>query len=160
MKGVRLLVIGAVVFILLAGAGVWLWEGTSAPASARPLVIDADDIELVTQGVQVYADNCAACHGSDLEGEPRWQVRKDDGRLPAPPHDASGHTWHHTDDVLFKLTKYGPAAFVGGDYETDMPAYEDTLSDREIVAVLAYIKSTWPEQIRARHDQLNASRGQ
>ncbi|TNE39067.1 MAG: cytochrome c, partial [Sphingomonadales bacterium] len=33
--------------------------------------------------------------------------------------------------------------------------YADTLSDAEIIAVLSYIKSTWPEEIRARHDDLN-----
>ena len=34
------------------------------------------------------------------------------GRMPAPPHDASGHTWHHRDDVLFRLVKEGVTAVV------------------------------------------------
>ncbi|MBB90587.1 MAG: cytochrome C, partial [Magnetovibrio sp.] len=51
--------------------------------------------------------------------------------------------------------KRGPAAVVGGSYESDMPGFDGVLTDAEIVAVLSYIKSTWPASIRARHDDLN-----
>ncbi|MEX0923219.1 MAG: c-type cytochrome [Rhodovibrionaceae bacterium] len=105
-------------------------------------------------GEEVYAAHCAACHGAELEGEPDWRQRKPDGKLPAPPHDPSGHTWHHPDPQLFALTKYGPAALVGGGYESDMPAYEELLSDREIRASIAYIKSRWPEDIRAQQAEI------
>ncbi len=70
------------------------------------------------------------------------------GRLPAPPHDASGHTWHHPDGVLFRVTKDGPAAVVGDGYESDMPGFGDVMSDPEIQAVVEFIKSTWPERER------------
>ena len=123
--------------------------------SAQPAGIDPGDARLVALGGEVYARDCAACHGAALEGQPNWRQRRADGRLPAPPHDASGHTWHHPDPQLFALTKYGPAAVAGGTYESDMPAYEDTLSDEEIWAVLSYIKSRWPSAVRARHDQIN-----
>ena len=69
------------------------------------------------------------------------------GRLPAPPHDESGHTWHHDDVVLFEVTKYGLAKHAPAGYQSDMPAFGDRLSDDEIVAVLAYIKSRWPQDI-------------
>ena len=85
---------------------------------------------------------------ANLEGEPDWQRRRSDGTLPAPPHDATGHTWHHSDEQLFRLTRDGPGAIAGDDYRTTMPAYAGILSDREIWAVLAYIKSRWPEDIR------------
>ena len=100
----------------------------------------------------------SSCHGENLQGEPghpNWRKRKPNGRLPAPPHDGSGHTWHHVDKQLFELTKYGPAALAGGGYESDMPGYGDSLSDDEIIAVLSYIKSRWPEDVRQRHDLLN-----
>ena len=71
------------------------------------------------------------------------------GRLPAPPHDASGHTWHHTDRVLFDIVKRGPAAIVGAGYESDMPGYEGVLTDDEITSIVDYIKSTWPDKERA-----------
>lgn len=66
--------------------------------------------------------------------------------MPAPPHDQSGHTWHHTDKALFGVTKLGLKLFAGENYESDMPAFEGILKDEEIEAVLAYIKSTWPER--------------
>lgn len=101
----------------------------------------------IAQGRALYAEHCAACHGADLEGEPDWQQPLADGTMPAPPHDASGHTWHHSDRELFLITKYGMSAVVP-EYDSDMPAFEGVLSDEEIRAVLAYIKSTWPEAER------------
>ena len=70
-------------------------------------------------------------------------------------HDKSGHTWHHSSKVLFDYTKLGPKALIGRDYQTDMPGYKDILLDAEIIAVLSYIKSTWPENIRRRHDAID-----
>ena len=35
-----------------------------------------------------------------------------------------------------------------------MPAFGQTLSDAEIWAVLAFIKSRWPEEIRARQAEI------
>lgn len=70
------------------------------------------------------------------------------GRLPAPPHDASGHTWHHPDAVLAGITRRGLKPYVGQDYESDMPAFEGILSDEQIGDILSYIKSTWPERER------------
>jgi mono/diheme cytochrome c family protein len=115
----------------------------------------ANDPETVTLGSQVYAANCAACHGVDLEGQPDWRKAGPEGRLPAPPHDATGHTWHHDDDTLFRLTKYGVAKLIGDpDYASDMPIYVGILTDEEIVAALSYIKSSWPQDIRVRHDAM------
>jgi mono/diheme cytochrome c family protein len=94
-------------------------------------------------GQRLYATHCASCHGADLQGEPDWQNPKPNGRMPAPPHDASGHTWHHSDEELFWITKFGLSAVVSN-YESDMPAFGNVLSDREIEAVLAFIKGTWP----------------
>lgn len=109
-------------------------------------------VEQVALGRTLYAENCASCHGADLEGQPDWKRRLDNGRMPAPPHDESGHTWHHSDKALFTITKGGVGAVVPN-YESDMPAFESKLSDQEIAAVLAYIKSTWPERQRAYQDE-------
>jgi mono/diheme cytochrome c family protein len=104
--------------------------------------------EDVKRGAELYAEHCASCHGKNLEGQVDWMKRLPSGRLPAPPHDASGHTWHHSDEQLFTITKDGMAAIVP-DYESDMPAFRDVLTDAEIRDVLAFIKSTWPERERA-----------
>ncbi|MDF0603596.1 cytochrome c [Psychromarinibacter sp. C21-152] len=111
--------------------------------------------DVISQGRQIYADQCAACHGADLEGQPEWRSPLPSGRLPAPPHGASGHTWHHPDDVLFRIVKEGTAAIVGGGYESDMPGFADVLSDPEIRAVLDYIKSTWPERERSYQERVS-----
>jgi len=113
----------------------------------------------VALGEMVYAENCAACHGVNLEGQPNWRQRNAAGRLPAPPHNARGHTWHHDDATLFGITKLGTAEFTGLDIVSDMPAFEDVLSDAEIRAVLAYIKSRWPLRIRQRSDSINRRAG-
>ena len=138
--------------VLAGGAAAVLLPGREGDAAS----LDPDDREKVALGARLYAEHCAACHGVELEGQADWRQRRADGRLPAPPHDESGHTWHHPAEQLFALTKQGPAALVGGSYQSDMPAYEDILTDAEIWAVLSYIKSRWPEDIRARHDQMSA----
>lgn len=107
-------------------------------------------------GQEVYAANCASCHGANLEGQSDWRRRNENGLMPAPPHDASGHTWHHADRQLFTITKLGLGAIVPG-YESDMPAFEGILTDAEIAATLAFIKSTWPERERGFQDEVTAN---
>jgi mono/diheme cytochrome c family protein len=109
----------------------------------------AGDAEQLALGEKIYAEHCAACHGAKLEGQPDWQKKLPTGRFPAPPHDDSGHTWHHSDEVLFGITKRGlvpPYAPPG--YESDMPAFGGRLSDAQIRAVLAYISSRWSRPVR------------
>ncbi len=111
-------------------------------------------------GEKLYAQHCAACHGANLEGQPNWRARLPNGRMPAPPHDDSGHTWHHPDPVLFGITKHGlvpPYAPKG--YESDMPAFAGTLSDAEIRAVLAFIESRWSERVRKLRAEMLQNRG-
>jgi mono/diheme cytochrome c family protein len=93
------------------------------------------------EGRELYVTYCASCHGANLQGQPDWKQPLADGTMPAPPHDASGHTWHHADELLFQIIKEGGQ---GG-----MPAFGAQLSDDQIWAVLAYIKSTWPPYIQA-----------
>ena len=137
---------------VVAAGAVW-FVAADRTAEAETIQLRPDSSDIVAQGAEIYAAACASCHGVDLEGQPNWRSRNADGRLPAPPHDASGHTWHHDATALFQLTKVGVAEMIGDpDYASDMPAFADTLTDAEIVAVLSYIKSTWPADIRARHD--------
>ncbi len=117
-------------------------------AAVSGATASAEEIDL---GRALYADHCAACHGADLEGAPDWQRPGPDGRLPAPPHDETGHTWHHDDTMLFEYTRRGGQAYLddlGVAYDSGMPAFGDVLSDAEIRAILAFIRSTWPERIQ------------
>jgi mono/diheme cytochrome c family protein len=54
------------------------------------------------------------------------------------------------------MTKYGIEKMIGKPYPNNMPAYEDKLTDEEILAVLSYIKSTWSGRTQRQHDQINA----
>jgi len=133
--------LAAAVAVAVAAAlfgGPFLGGGSGPPA----IVLKPDDVKLTALGEKVYQAQCASCHGAKLEGQPEWQSRGADGRLPAPPHDASGHTWHHPDETLFRITKFGVAKAANlTDYKSAMPIYDGVLSDEEIVAVLSWIKS-------------------
>ena len=120
--------------------------GTPGPET-RPLPeLDAVEIAL---GQELYAIHCAGCHGAELEGEADWQIQNEDGSFRAPPHGASGHTWHHSDKLLLESIRLGGARLpdsIGG--TSKMPAFEGVLDGRQMEAVLTYIKSTWSEDIR------------
>jgi mono/diheme cytochrome c family protein len=119
----------------------------------------APDPAKLSLGKKVYERDCAVCHGAKLEGQPNWRQKLPNGRLPAPPHDDSGHTWHHTDAALFEITKNGltpPYAPKG--YESDMPAFRGNLSDDEIRAVLAYIGSQWSAEVRKQRAEMLRNR--
>ena len=134
---------GAVFVGTLAAGVTWLRLGGPVPGNPH-------DRAQIVAGEHLYATHCASCHGKNLEGDPDWQSRLPNGRLRPPPHDDTGHTWHHSDPVLFTITKEGlkpPIAPKG--YESDMPAFGRKLSDAEIWAVLAFIKSKWSEDARA-----------
>jgi S-disulfanyl-L-cysteine oxidoreductase SoxD len=139
---------------LVAGAAA---IGVAVAAVAVFLAWPRDDPARIAAGRAAYDRYCASCHGAQLEGEPNWREKKPTGRMPAPPHDASGHTWHHPDGVLFGITKFGlvPGKYAPPGYESDMPGFGGALSDDEIGAVLDYIKSTWPDEIRRAQSEAN-----
>lgn len=147
----RLIVFVAIGLIAAAGAGAWWTLGPQQPARRA----DPTDAAQVARGEPLYAEHCAECHGPELGGEPNWRQRNPDGTLPAPPHDETGHTWHHPDSLLFDYTKRGGAAVAPEGFQSAMPGFGDVLSDAEIWAVLAYIKSRWPAEVRARQAEIS-----
>lgn len=137
----------------------WAWAATVAASlsACGGGGSDPDPFALM-EGEGIYKAECASCHGAKLEGQPDWRIRRPDGKLPAPPHDATGHTWHHPMEQLVAITKFGlvpPNAPAG--YVSDMPAFGGRLTDTQIQRVLLYIESQWPAEIRARRaERLNA----
>ena len=133
--------------VVAAAIAGWLPVGQIASA--------ADDL---AQGAALYAEHCASCHGENLEGAPDWRRQGEDGLYPAPPHDATGHTWHHGDRLLFDYTKLGGegalAALGITDFESGMPGFAEVLTDDEIRNILAFIKSTWPEPLRSHQEDM------
>lgn len=132
MPHIRRVAIGPVLLLvlLLAGCG---GEGEATSAAGPELA----------QGQALYEANCAACHGIEGEGQPNWRSPDENGQFPAPPHDESGHTWHHADAVLLGIIAEG-----GQMPNSAMPAFGDKLTQEEMEAILAYIKSFWPPEIR------------
>ncbi|TMV10002.1 cytochrome c [Ruegeria sediminis] len=136
-------------FVLAAIAVVIVVIGQGADRKA--------DLGDPARGAVLYAENCASCHGANLEGQPDWRSPGEDGVLPAPPHDRTGHTWHHGDGLLFDYTKLGGAEMlkrmgVTG-VNSGMPGFADSLSDQEIWDILAFIKTSWPERERELQQQ-------
>lgn len=145
-------------FALLALSATVLLAACERTPGEPTVAPDLNDAARISAGQSVYERQCASCHGARLEGQPNWTQRLPNGRLPAPPHDDSGHTWHHPSELLFALTKHGlvpPYAPAG--YASDMPAFGGVLRDDEIWNVLAFIRSRWSAEVRERHNALEAS---
>jgi mono/diheme cytochrome c family protein len=140
------------IFLLFFGIIIYMPKDKNAQAA---YILNPNNRDIVELGKSVYVQNCASCHGVKLEGQKDWMSRLPDGLMPAPPHDETGHTWHHSDKYLFMITKYGIEDIIGQNYANNMPAYENILSDKEIISVLSYIKSTWPNKVKKIHDQIN-----
>ena len=141
---------GTVVFVGLAGLAVYMNAGVGSTSAKDGTFSIPEEFDLA-EGMSIYGEYCAACHGANLEGQENWRTPGEDGILPAPPHDATGHTWHHDDVVLFNYTKLGGQGIMaarGIEIESGMPAFGEQLSDQQIWDVLEYIKSTWPEDIQ------------
>jgi mono/diheme cytochrome c family protein len=147
--------LGGVLLLLAIGVATTLLRAEKSAA-------DPDNAQQVTLGKPLYDQHCQSCHGAGFEGQPNWRERLPNGRMPAPPHDASGHTWHHPDTVLFSITRDGlvPGRTAPPGYQSDMPAFGGKLTDGQIWAVLAYIKSSWPPEVRTAQREATLRQGQ
>jgi mono/diheme cytochrome c family protein len=121
--------------------------GPQVEATATLPPLPALRADLVAEGQPLYQQHCASCHGVNLEGQPNWKQPLPSGKFPAPPHDDAGHTWHHPDALLLSIMHDGGNG-TNGAIPSDMPAYKDTLTPRQMEAVLEYIKSRWSPQSR------------
>jgi len=151
----NIIIIGVIILVLGIVGSAYVNVLTTDETTPPITWADPANEKLVQRGQAVYDEVCASCHGDNLEGQPNWRVKNEEGILPAPPHDETGHTWHHPDPLLFTITKDGgqknaPEGFISG-----MPSFSDIMPDEDIWASLAYIKSRWPEEIRKRHARMS-----
>lgn len=154
MKSVhRRALLSLVAGVIAVGSIVWVSAERSSsgvPDGAQTHALAANlNSAQVSRGAAIYAVNCATCHGAKGEGEPNWRTSNADGTYPAPPHDASGHTWHHSDRLLIELIRDGGARYASGTLKSRMPAFEGRLTDEEMRAVLEFLKSLWGPEERA-----------
>lgn len=143
-------VVWLAILVLFLAAAFLVYQRT--PSANRVVVINQTPVppmpplnpEIVAQGEIGYAKYCAKCHGAHLEGASNWKLSLPDGSLPPPPHDSSGHTWHHSDELLISITENGgdPAQ------NSRMPPFKDQLSREEVIAILEFIKSKWGREER------------
>lgn len=134
----RLVLVQAVILLLVLGGGPALADKSAPP----PL-----DPEEVEAGRIVYGQYCASCHGARGEGEPNWEELNAKGELPSPPHDAEGHTWKHSDEMLFRMVSEGWRDPFNKTERLTMPAFREVLSPQHIRGVITYLKTLWtPEQ--------------
>ena len=154
------LVLAGVILVALAALGAVLVLGKRRAGNGEAAGISVLGKELgaeeIARGDALYAEYCAACHGANLEGQPDWQTPRADGSLPAPPHDATGHTWHHPDRMLMAIIQDGMSAVVP-DYQGTMPPFRGILSDEDAARILGFIKSRWPERERAYQAEVTAN---
>ncbi len=142
--------------ILLGGlmlAGLLIWQILVAgQASSVPVIINGTavpslptlDGNAVSQGAALYQQSCAVCHGLELQGAPNWKTPLPDGSFPPPPHDDSGHTWHHPDFLLLQIMTDGGKKV----YDGTMPAFGEQLTPDELRAILEFLKSNWNTDAR------------
>ena len=113
-------------------------EGMPVPAAPERKV----DTQELALGERLFQANCASCHGAQAEGNENWRQRELSGRFPAPPLNGTGHSWHHSTEVLMDVISNGRP---GG--QSNMPAWKDKLSEAEIAAIVAWFQSQWPQPV-------------
>lgn len=142
----RLAGVSVLALLLTAGCGI---DRESQPlgvplAGGEPPSVPALDPNKIDEGAKIYGAHCASCHAAGLAGEADWQTPNPDGSFKAPPHDSSGHTWHHSDRQLVDLVLYGSSLT-----QSRMPAFEDRLTEAEVESVLEFFKAQWGPEERA-----------
>lgn len=131
--------------------------GLAAGAVAPRAAALPPDAARIDAGRVVYRQQCAACHGAQGQGAPAWEQPDAQGEMPAPPHNARGHTWKHSDAMLYRLVQDGWHDPFNKTDRMTMPAFKGQLSRGDTIAVIEYLKTLWtPEQQRF---QAEESRG-
>lgn len=97
---------------------------------------------IVDYGNELFQQNCAVCHGQNAEGTSDWKKRDANGNFPPPPLDGSAHAWHHSLAQLARSIKEGGIKLGGV-----MPPFGDQLSEQQVLAVIAYFQSKWPDEL-------------
>jgi mono/diheme cytochrome c family protein len=104
----------------------------------------AEQVVDIVDGKRLYDEYCASCHGEKGIGQDpkRRGGGLDENKIPlAPALNGTAHTWHHSPSYLFKYIKKG--SIVGN---SPMPSFGDELNKQEILSIISYFQSLWPEK--------------
>lgn len=117
----------------------------SAPVSEPVQVERIIDTAQISRGADVFAKNCASCHGDQAQGDPDWRSRdKKTGRFPPPPLDGTAHAWHHPLAQLKHVIANGSPGGKG-----NMPAWKGKLTEQEMDDTIAWFQAKWPDEVYA-----------
>ena len=131
------------------------WRIESIAWGAGPAGMFAPTAE--QRGERLYNVYCSTCHGG-----PEVVGGRADTLTYPPRHDASGHTWQHPDCELLSIVRNGGddmtralRASQARPGAVEMPAFKERLSDDDIGAVLAYIKTLLTQEERQFQEQVS-----
>lgn len=151
--GVALL---ALVGAALAACATGADRGEDSGAASGVSAVEAS--AGAARGAELYATHCASCHGASGEGQANWRTQNADGSYPAPPHDRTGHTWHHSDALLLELIRDGGGRYESATFKSRMPAFGDRLDEADRLAVLAFLKTLWGPDERRQQAEVSPPR--
>jgi cbb3-type cytochrome c oxidase subunit III len=97
----------------------------------NPVAVDAASI---TEGKQLFTRYCAACHGPGAKGDGSMALSG------GTPSDLTDEKWDHgsTDGEIFVVIRDGTSS--------DMEAYKDKLSEKQIWQIVNFVRSLGPKQ--------------
>ncbi len=145
------LLILLIIIVLLIGSYFLLFQSKHTQEEVNTTNTTLEEVSAKLElGKALYYTYCASCHGENLQGQPKWNTSLDeDGHNYAPPLNGTGHTWHHSEEQLYNIIRYG-LKFYNENYEGKMQG-NDKLSDEDVWPILEYIKSVWPESIQKKY---------
>ncbi len=110
---------------------------TTPTSEAEGTIIGGTKEEQIQAGSELFAENCADCHGAEGEG---GEIKDKPGEVTAPLN-SEDFLVGHFDDTIFQLISYGQP---GEGMQAFGLAYGGALNDQEIRAIIAFMRS-WAE---------------
>lgn len=109
-------------------------------AAAVPNPIAANE-QSIAAGEQLYATNCAVCHGETGQGDGPGAA----GLEKPPANLTAGHVQELRDGALFYIISHGRP-------DTPMPAWENILSEDERWQVVNFLRTFHTDEASSEHD--------
>jgi thiosulfate dehydrogenase len=101
---------------------------TQAPTTANPVALNDENLR---EGVRLYAENCAVCHGSAKGDDAASPIAK--GLYLKPPQFGTEGVEDDAEGLSFWKIKHGIRL-------TAMPSFAATLSDQQIWTIALFLK--------------------
>jgi putative ABC transport system substrate-binding protein len=130
-----------VIAAILVLAGVCPLYVSAGPPSSMV----SSDPETIAHGRRLFEQHCRPCHGKKAVGEnPATPLGAWTEAGPvAPALNGAGHAWHHPPEYHVRIIREG--SIVKG---SRMQGWSKSMSDYDMLAVIAYFQSLWPTQIK------------